>query len=190
MKKEFKNNQDGRSMVEMLGVLAIIGVLSVGGISGYSKAMTKFKVSKTMDQVSMTVANIRTMYSGQRDYTDLTTTVAVALGIMPSEMVNSDTTLLNAFQGSVTVTAGVATDCLAGKDTCFVLTYNDLPTEVCTTIVTADWGSGSSSGLIAMSITGKAAVKTSNPDLPITPAQASLMCDNGDDQNIVSWIYF
>ena len=26
-----KNNQAGRSMIEMLGVLAIIGVLSVGG---------------------------------------------------------------------------------------------------------------------------------------------------------------
>ncbi len=31
----------GRSMVEMLGVLAIIGVLSVGAIAGYSKAMIK-----------------------------------------------------------------------------------------------------------------------------------------------------
>ena len=35
-----RNEQTGRSMVEMLGVLAIIGVLSVGGIAGYSKAMT------------------------------------------------------------------------------------------------------------------------------------------------------
>ena len=31
--------QCGRSMIEMLGVLAIIAVLSVGGIAGYSKAM-------------------------------------------------------------------------------------------------------------------------------------------------------
>ena len=31
----------GRSMIEMLGVLAIIAVLSVGGIAGYSKAMEK-----------------------------------------------------------------------------------------------------------------------------------------------------
>ena len=36
----------GRSMVEMLGVLAIIGVLSVGGIAGYSKAMMKHKLNK------------------------------------------------------------------------------------------------------------------------------------------------
>ena len=53
-----KNEQTGRSMVEMLGVLAIIGVLSVGGIAGYSKAMTKFKITTPMDQVSMMVVQI------------------------------------------------------------------------------------------------------------------------------------
>ena len=36
----------GRSMVEMLGVLAIVGVLSVGAIAGYNKAMTKYKLNK------------------------------------------------------------------------------------------------------------------------------------------------
>lgn len=39
----------GRSMIEMLGVLAIIGVLSAGGIAGYSEAMRKFKVNKTIE---------------------------------------------------------------------------------------------------------------------------------------------
>ena len=42
----------GRSMIEMLGVLAIIGVLSVGGIAGYSKAMEKWKVNKAMEDYS------------------------------------------------------------------------------------------------------------------------------------------
>ena len=41
-------NQNGRSMIEMLGVLAIIGVLSVGGIAGYSKAMTKYRINKAI----------------------------------------------------------------------------------------------------------------------------------------------
>ena len=47
-----KQNQFGRSMIEMLGVLAIIGVLSVGGITGYSKAMEKFKINKMIDEYS------------------------------------------------------------------------------------------------------------------------------------------
>lgn len=42
-------NETGRSMVEMLGVLAIIGVLSVGGIAGYSKAMYRLKMNKTIE---------------------------------------------------------------------------------------------------------------------------------------------
>ena len=44
-----KQKQYGRSMIEMLGVLAIIGVLSVGGIAGYSKAMEKWKINKTIE---------------------------------------------------------------------------------------------------------------------------------------------
>ena len=41
----------GRSMIEMLGVLAIIGVLSVGGIAGYSKAMKKYQANKVVGEI-------------------------------------------------------------------------------------------------------------------------------------------
>ncbi len=44
-----KNNESGRSMVEMLGVLAIIGVLSVGGIAGYRTAMDRHKANEFFD---------------------------------------------------------------------------------------------------------------------------------------------
>ena len=42
-------------MIEMLGVLAIIAVLSVGGIAGYSKAMEKFKINKALDEYSFLI---------------------------------------------------------------------------------------------------------------------------------------
>ena len=45
-------SENGRSMVEMLGVLAIIGVLSVGAIAGYSKAMMKYKLNKQAEGFS------------------------------------------------------------------------------------------------------------------------------------------
>ena len=47
----------GRSMVEMLGVLAIIGVLSVGAIAGYSKAMFKYKLNKQAESFNMLLNN-------------------------------------------------------------------------------------------------------------------------------------
>ena len=48
----FKKSQSGRSMVEMLGVLAIIGVLSVGGIAGYSLSMRRHRANQVVDAVS------------------------------------------------------------------------------------------------------------------------------------------
>ena len=45
----------GRSMVEMLGVLAIIGVLSVGAIAGYGKAMLKYKLNKQTEQLNTVI---------------------------------------------------------------------------------------------------------------------------------------
>ena len=47
----------GRSMVEMLGVLAIIGVLSVGAMNGYSKAMFKYKLNRQAEAFSMLLNN-------------------------------------------------------------------------------------------------------------------------------------
>ncbi len=65
------NNENGRSMIEMLGVLAIIGVLSVGGIAGYSKAMHRYRINKLISQMTATIQNVRTFFSTQRNYADL-----------------------------------------------------------------------------------------------------------------------
>ena len=60
--------QSGRSMIEMLGVLAIIGVLSVGGIAGYSKAMMKYRINKTIEQITLIAGNVRAFWGPQGNY--------------------------------------------------------------------------------------------------------------------------
>ncbi|MBQ8250542.1 MAG: hypothetical protein IJY92_01355 [Alphaproteobacteria bacterium] len=47
-----KKIESGRSMVEMLGVLAIIGVLSIGGISGYTLSMRRHRANSVVDLAS------------------------------------------------------------------------------------------------------------------------------------------
>ena len=44
-----KKLQEGRSMIEMLGVLAIIGVLSIGGLAGYTMAMNRYRANTLTD---------------------------------------------------------------------------------------------------------------------------------------------
>ena len=161
-------NESGRSMIEMLGVLAIIGVLSVGGIAGYSKAMNKFKTNQVADNVSMLVANIKTLYAQQKTYTGLNNTSAVSMGVVPDEL-GTSATLTNAINGAVTIQAAAST--AASDNKAFTITFNGLSKEACITLATNDWGSGYSSGLIYIKATG-----AKNETYDITSAAGLIGC--------------
>ena len=60
-----KNIQKGRSMVEMLGVLAIIGVLSIGGIAGYTTSMNRYRANQIMDAAAKVAVLAQTANQGQ-----------------------------------------------------------------------------------------------------------------------------
>ncbi len=159
-----KNNENGRSMIEMLGVLAIIGVLSVGGIAGYSKAMMKYRTNKTIEQISMIVTNVRTLFGSQKSYEALKATTQGSLiakaRLFPDELLNGTNGLLdnpNPFGGDIqlvrsnraktSVTADSASDHRA-----FLLSYGNIPEEACMDLITQDWGSASGSGLIVAGV--------------------------------------
>ena len=57
-----KKAQAGRSMVEMLGVLAIIGMLSIGSISAYSRAMFKHQLNQFTDAYNLLLNNTVQIY--------------------------------------------------------------------------------------------------------------------------------
>ena len=198
-------HESGRSMIEMLGVLAIIGVLSVGGIAGYSQAMSKFKVSKTTDQVQTMVTNIRTLFTGQRTYNGLTGANAYTMGILTDETWDG-TAASNAYGG--TILFGTP-----NNKKYFSITYNGLSQDACTRLVMADWGDSSSGliGIIAQSTAQTAPAdattswtasagtgsgtfltssKTESTGIPVILTSAVGACANGaDNAASVTWIY-
>ena len=60
-------NEDGRSMVEMLGTLAIIGVLSIGGIAGYSYGMNKYKANTIIQDIMLRATDAIAQYDATGD---------------------------------------------------------------------------------------------------------------------------
>ena len=137
------SNQKGRSMIEMLGVLAIIGVLSIGGIAAYSKAMMQYKINKTVSQTSFLVQGIREMVAKEKRVTLFADNwVALRkLNILPEEMWQYnelfDTEMpTNAFGGVMMPSNTFDSD--HGQ---FSVIYSDLPAEACIALATYDWGS-------------------------------------------------
>ena len=198
-------NESGRSMIEMLGVLAIIGVLSVGGIAGYSQAMSKFKVSKTTDQVQTMVTNVRTLFAGQRSYDGLSKadgdyTTAYTMGILTDETWDkTNKKATNPYGGSILLGT-------PNSNHYFSITYNGLSADACTRLVMADWGDASS-GLVGLIVAGTAQSAAPTDDQAKSPtfATAKAGADGGfpveltkavekcqgttDNDSSITWIY-
>ena len=181
MKKIFESEQSGRSMVEMLGVLAIIGVLSVGGISGYSKAMAKFKLTKAQDQLTMLLMNIRTAYATSPSYSGLTPSNAVAYNLAPSDMIagsGTSATLHNAFGGNVDVVA-------TSNNLNFSIKFEGLGKETCASLASTDWGTD---GLVSITLTDN--TPHTVDQLPISLPDAFAGCSSEVADNTITWTYY
>lgn len=184
-------NQKGRSMVEMLGVLAIIGVLSVGGISGYSKAMAKFKLTKAQDQITMLLMNIRTAFATNSSHAGLTSKSARDHNIAPSDMFDDNEGLNNAFGGKAHVYACNAIEndieCIGagtGSPQHFAISLTNLGREACVSLATSDWGTD---GLVGLKIND-----TTNfaPVLPLNISVGGNQCKPSGELNTITWTYY
>ena len=137
---EIKNNESGRSMIEMLGVLAIIGVLSVGGIAGYSKAMTKYRINNTIEQITLIAGNIRSFFASQINYDGLSdATVIKKAKLVPDEMWEDGKTYPQNVWG-MDVYPSPASKSSDGDKKAFYIQYN-MPNEydICIEIFSYDW---------------------------------------------------
>ncbi len=163
-------NEKGRSMIEMLGVLAIIGVLSVGGIAGYSKAMMKYRINKTIEQITLIAGNVRAFWGPQKNYKGVRCycnnsgcygqsngegcPIVKKAKIFPDEMITVTdgkiTSVTNPFGGEV----GLHTDYKSKNDDnqAFYITYNlDKNEEACIELLSNDW---TNAGVKAYSVFG------------------------------------
>ncbi len=93
----------GRSMVEMLGVLAIIGVLSVGAIAGYSRAMLKYKINRYSESFNLLINNILQVRPKLSSGSDFNCNLFDKLGITPDSMECKNNLLYDIFGNFINV---------------------------------------------------------------------------------------
>jgi len=119
-----KHTQSGRSIIEMLGVLAIVGVLSAGGIAGYSMAMQSYKTNALMEKINLIAMQTRKLYKG--DYTNAKIQDLIDAGKI--------TDASNPFGGDIEVRYS------GWGNTMFHVAADNIPAEACADLLLMDWG--------------------------------------------------
>jgi type II secretory pathway pseudopilin PulG len=183
-------NQNGRSMIEMLGVLAIIGVLSVGGIAGYSKAMEKFKINKTIEQISTIANNVRTTFMSQGNYRGLDELIAHNAGIIPDEMWDEDNGAHNVW-GEQLIIFNTSADS-SNDGSAFGINTTISIDSACIELLTHDWSVGGQPVLV--NAYTESNYNGDGWDLfavsPVSPAKASYMCEKTKGENRGIYLYY
>lgn len=140
----------GRSMVEMIGVLAIVGVLSIGGIAGYVTASRNLRISNLKDEISTIVANVRSAFFAAENYGSLNNITLINAGLIPDWMIDDDRSHIhNKNKGSVLIAPA---DYEYKENGGFILVFNGLNATACRELAISDWGSDIATGFIALSI--------------------------------------
>ena len=163
-------------MLEMLGVLSIVGVLSIGGLSGYTKMMTQHKIDTCMQQINLISAKISAVGSQTSSYGGLNNASAVKFGAVPAEATqNGNTDLRNPFGGTITIQSSFL---LSDKnDTqAYAIIYSGLPEEACMALASNNWNNSKSSSLLGIGI-GSGAVDSIYQGCPGT---SSVACPEGE----------
>lgn len=190
-KRRDLSDNTGRTVLEMMAVLAIMGILSVGGLLGYSKAMPRFKMSKMAEQISLIITNIRAAYSIKDDYQGLNTAAAIQMGAIPKEMVKgTPPNAYNPFGGYVFLSP-------ADDDKSVFITITGLPANACVYIGSADWGGQTGTGVVSVSTLAQETqapvseqqsehiAKAEDHTLPLSLADASAGCNGAGQTNAV-----
>lgn len=154
-------NENGRSALEILSILAIAAFLTLGAVAGFSKAIKRYKAGKIIDQVSVLSDNIRNFYAQKISYEEATTAAVMEnAGLRPQDLKvdGAKNMLKNPFGGKVLVTSGQIGYGISGiknDKKAFLIKYTGLPREACVTLASYDWNSQVSSGLMGLQIIGK-----------------------------------
>lgn len=164
------SSQRGFTMLEALGVLAILAMLTSGIISGVSNISGKMKVSQQREQIVYIIKSLRQVYAGTTcnaigasEETEpkwiLTPEQLRKVKVYDNSMI-IDGKAYHQFGKEMTVTCDPTEyakdeDGNANEDSAeqpIYITLSEIPAKVCTQLLDSDWGDDPSTGLISINI--------------------------------------
>lgn len=196
-----KTAQNGSSMVEMMGVIALIAILSISVIKLIGTATSRYKLNVVVEQIRELHKNISAYYSTKGAYpafTDVVIKELIKEKVIPAGVVSGATTMHNTFRGEIKLdavnsimqgnTATPVTDNIY-----FQVTFEGLTKGACVELGMMNWMFNGSSDLVNLKINdsiyqwpfgSKVAAASA---LPMDTSRAMTVCEDSNENKIV-WI--
>lgn len=125
-----KHNESGRTMLEMLGVLAIMGVIMYGAVAGIQFGISMYKVNASYNDLEELSQGIIDLYSWSQGFPN--DTDAILQAVMDNNVIDRD-----GFNGGLEGRFGgsqidiILGDCEDGRCSKFGLVYQGLDSLAC-----------------------------------------------------------
>lgn len=126
-----KGEESGRSLIEMLGTIAIITLLTVGGMTAAGYGMQIWRANTAADDVEQAVLGVQDLYSWQKDFRGLSMKKICDNDVLSRDCIG-DSHWDNPFGGTMTVTS-------IDNDANFQIKITNVPAASCRNLVARAW---------------------------------------------------
>lgn len=131
-----RQNESGRTMLEMLGVLGIMGIIMYGAVSGINYGMGTYKINQIYNDVQEQIQAVSDLYSWSRDYPNGETMTKTACDndVFSRGCATSDQGLV----GLHPYGAGIKIN--KPESGSFSIQYSGIPQDACRRLLEMEWG--------------------------------------------------
>ncbi len=181
--------QKGYTMIETIGVLAIIAVVGSSAVAFLNKAFLRYKITRLSQQVVEMQKSIDKRYAAKKTYDNLTVPVLITERLLPADMVYKNGMLYHRLKGTATVTLGE-------NNESYTITFNAVPRNACVELAAQNWGLDQRVILDNIIIGNnklkwKCGVGEQNCfAMPLNATQANQVCAGANNQNNISWTFY
>lgn len=119
-------------MVEILCVLAFVGIVTLGALAAYSKIMSKFKTTQAINQAQHVMKSLSAYFAAYRQYPNISAEKIYRLGFLGDESYDATNhSTMHPFGGQITFST-------ADDGQMYSFQYDKLPVSVCVALATMD----------------------------------------------------
>ncbi len=138
---------NNKSLILLICFLILLSVLFVGyvlvAVPYFNNKKMEEQVTQEVESVKMIIANIRTLYSSQGNYSGLNNNTAKMLGIVPKQMYESEDSniIKNSYGNKVEITSlgcggyGYGYNYYRYEDNCFKIISEGISQQACSKII-------------------------------------------------------